>query len=64
MPELSIDQEFALIAFRRQIADLNREEAISLLALLYQENLDQRNRYTRIIRHNWGIEIAAEQMPE
>lgn len=56
MGSLSLEQQFAAIAFEHQAQQLNREQAFAMAVALYQQLIVQQNCYKQLLTHQWGID--------
>ena len=55
MAELSIDQQFQIVAFEQQVKQMSREQAQEVLINLFKEYQFQRATYLELLGHQWGI---------
>lgn len=55
MAELSIDQQFQIVAFEQQVKQMSREQAQEVLINLFKEYQSQRATYLELLGHQWGI---------
>lgn len=55
MAELSIDQQFQIVAFEQQVKQMSREQAQEVLINLFKEYQLQRATYLELLGHQWGI---------
>lgn len=55
MAELSIDQQFQIVAFEQQVKQMSREQAQEVLINLFKEYQSQKATYLELLGHRWGI---------
>lgn len=55
MAELSIDQQFQIVAFEQQVKQMTREQAQEVLINLFKEYQSQKATYLELLGHQWGI---------
>lgn len=55
MAELSIDQQFQIVAFEQQVKQMSREQAQEVLINLFKEYQSQKTTYLELLGHQWGI---------
>lgn len=55
MAELSIDQQFQIVAFEQQVKRMTREQAQEVLINLFKEYQAQKATYLELLGHQWGI---------
>jgi hypothetical protein len=58
--ELSLEQKFNIRSFETQIANLNRDEALSLLIELYEQMILRESMYKHFLRHEWGLDAKPD----
>jgi len=55
MPQLSIEQQFAIASFNTLADRMSREQAIDFLKKLNEAYFVQKAQFTELLKHQWGI---------
>lgn len=55
MAELSINQQFEIVAFEQQVKQMSLEQAQEVLIKLFKEYQNQKSTYLELLGHQWGI---------
>lgn len=58
--ELSLEQQFSLRSFETQVENMSREQAQHFLIKLYEQMMLRETMYKQFLKHQWGIEPAAQ----
>jgi Phycobilisome degradation protein nblA len=53
--ELSIEQQFAMASFNRQVDAMSPDQMRDVLKQLHQAYIVQQASYQQMIKHEWGI---------
>lgn len=60
LTELSVEQQFAVEAFKQQLKDISLEQAKDFMAQMYVQILHERNNCSYLLKHPWFSGVASE----
>ncbi|MEB3283535.1 MAG: NblA/ycf18 family protein [Lyngbya sp.] len=61
---ISLEQEFQVQSFARQVETISKEEAKELLVDLYKSTIIRENLFREIIKESWGIDKSITEALE
>ena len=61
---MSLEQQFKVQSFARQVETISPEEAKKLLVDLYQSSIIRENLFREIIKESWGIDKDIKEVLE